>query len=367
MTQKISNLQLVFFVANFIVSATLISLPQIIVQVMEQNGWLIPIVLFPIILLMTFLVFGKKSRIETLKNLFDMKNRKNVEKLFILFYIPFVLMIFIHDLRALVDFVAAVLLPNTPLDLLMALSVLVVLYIAMAGIEVIARINAIHFCMLAIIIFSLPIMLLTEWQIENLQPVPSLETVISTAKTIMITLSWVGEFLLFLLIIANVNPVKEARKAVITGTALGLGLLAILLFLEITVLGPRIVKDSTYPNYILIQQIHLTDFLDRLDLVIVAVWVPTLIAKLSFLLYVFNYCLSYFYKSDTNKFLLPISVILGFLSIVLFKNSMEHLHFSFYSLGMLALLFELALIVLFFFVKKSTQKQGNERAAEGES
>ncbi|MDV2687735.1 GerAB/ArcD/ProY family transporter, partial [Alkalihalophilus lindianensis] len=77
------------------------------------------------------------------------------------------------------------------------------------------------------------------------------------------------------------TPLKAARKAVITGTALGLFLFFLILFLAIVVLGTKIVREATYPSYILVQQINLTDFLDRLDLVIVAVWLPAFFSKLA--------------------------------------------------------------------------------------
>ena len=357
MRQGISNLQLIFLVANFIFSSSIISLPQIIVQIGGQNAWLVPLILFPLLLVVIFLIFGRNKRIEPLKNLFLVGNKSTLrEKGFIFFFLLFVVLTFLIDLRALIDFIATVLLPTTPINMLMVLTILVITYIAMAGIEVISRINALHFVILLIVILILPFLLVNEWEGGNLQPLPSLNTITSTMKTVFFSFSWMGEILFFIIIIAKVNPVREARRAVITGTALGLFLFLIILILEIMVLGTKIVKEALYPSYILIQQINLTDFLDRLDLVIVAVWVPTLLAKASFLLYAINHCFSYLYKSDTNKFLLPISFILGFLAILLFKNNMDHLHFSFYSWDVLGLFLEVMIIFLFFLVKRIVRK-----------
>lgn len=358
MTQRISNLQLILLVANFIFSAFVISLPQIIVHVGGQNAWLVPVILFPVFWLIVYLLFGKRKNLESITDLFGIgKKSRGVEKIFILVFFFFVLLAFLGDLRATLDFIASVLLPSTPLDILMILSIFIIVYISMAGLEVISRINALHFFILMVIVLSLPLDLLNEWQPGNLKPLPRLSNVLDVIKSAYFTFSWLGEMVLFLIIVGSVNPLKEARKAVISGTALGFLLVFIILFLQIMVLGTNIVKETTYPTYILIQQINITDFLDRLDLVLVSVWIPAIFAKLAYMLYAINYCLGFFYKSNTNKFLFPISIMLGYLSLLLFKNSMEHTHFSFYSWTSLGLGLEVLLILLFLFVRRSARKR----------
>ncbi len=359
MKQRISNLQIIFLTANFIFSSAVISLPQIIVQIGGQNAWLVPILLFPILYLIILVIFGKKRNHERLNNLFIIgKNFRASEIGFIIFFALVVVVAFLHDLRALMDFVATVLLPATPINMVMVLSILTISYITLAGLEVISRINSIHVGLLLFIILMLPFLLINEIDLGNLKPLPSLHTISSLLQTSYLSFSWMGEMLFIIIIIANVNPVHEARNAVISGTAVGLFLFFLILFLEITVLGTKIVGESVYPTYILIQQINLSDFLDRLDLIIVAFWLPAFIAKLAYLLYALNHCFSFIYKSNTNKFLIPIAFILGFLSILLFKNNLDHLNFSFYTWSSLGLLLEGIIVLFFVFVKRVCRKEG---------
>ncbi|WP_223587932.1 GerAB/ArcD/ProY family transporter [Neobacillus bataviensis] len=362
MKQKISNLQLIFLTANFIFSSTVISLPQIIVHIGGQNSWLVPFLIFPITLIIIFVVFGKKGGAESFKHLFVIgEESKIVEKGFIFLFLLFVISVFLRDLRSIVDFIAAVLLPNTPIDILMVLSVLVISYITMSGLEVVSRINAIYFGILLTVVCLLPFLLLNEWEPGNLMPLPRLNTIITLMKSVYFSFSWMGEIILFLIIIGNVNPISSSKSAVITGTAIGLFLFFIIILLQIAVLGTKIVKEAMYPSLILIQQINITDFLDRLDLIIVAVWVPAFIVKISYVLYALNHCLSFLYKSNTNKFLFPVSFILGFLSILIYKNNMDHLHYSFYTWSSLGLFLEMMIVVLFIFVKKVTRKKQEKK------
>lgn len=91
MKEKISNLQFMFFVANFIFSSAVISLPQIIVQIAGQNAWLVPIIAFPLLIAFLYLALGKKGKLKNLQNLFIIGNKgKGSEKLFLLFFFLFV-------------------------------------------------------------------------------------------------------------------------------------------------------------------------------------------------------------------------------------------------------------------------------------
>jgi spore germination protein (amino acid permease) len=357
MKQKVSNLQLIFLVANLTFSATVVSLPQMIVLIGGQNAWMIPIIVFPIFLLIIYFIFGRTKNAEQLLHLFSIGQKKNFwENVFVLFFLITAILVYLRDLRGAVDFIATVLLPSTPVDIMTILSVLVITYIAMSGLEVVLRINAIHFGLLMIVALMLPILLLNEFEYRNLQPLPGLDTIKSLAKGILFVFSWVGETLLSLIIISSIHPINQARRAVIIGSGLGIFLFALVLLVEIAVLGTKIIQETTYPTFIMIQQINWTDFLDRLDPVIVVVWLPTILIKISYLHYALNHCFSYFYKSNTNKFLVPISLILAYLSILIFKNNMDHLRFSFLTWSSLGLILEIIIIVMFFIVRKTRIK-----------
>ncbi|WP_251554098.1 GerAB/ArcD/ProY family transporter [Neobacillus muris] len=357
MKQIISNLQIMFLAVNFVISSAVISLPQITVHIGGQNSWLVPLINLPILTVIVYLLLGKPRYLESLKALFAIKKRSNLwEKGFIFFFMLFILFTFVRDVRAMIDFIGSVLLPSTPNSMIMVLTILAIVYISMAGLEVVARVNAIHSVILGIVIIILPLLLLNEIDVTNFQPLPSLSTGASVMKSVFFTFAWLGEMLFFLIAVGSINPMKEARRAVILGAVLSTFYFFIIIVLEIAVLGQKIIEEATFPSYILIQQINITDFLDRLDLVIAAVWMPTLITKTAFLLYALNHCLSFYYKSNTNKFLFPLSFILGYLSILLFKNSMEHIHFSLYTWSSLGLLLEGIIIVLFIVCRRRTRK-----------
>ncbi|PLS08561.1 GerAB/ArcD/ProY family transporter [Neobacillus cucumis] len=365
MKQKISELQLSLLVANLIFAGPIISLPQIILQQGDQNAWMVPIIIYPILLTLIFIIFGKNKNAEWTQNVLLIGGKsKWIEKGFILLFLLFVIFTFIRDLRGMIDFVATVLLPTTPNDVLMVLSILVVIYVAISGIEVIARMTSIFFFILFIIVSMLPLLLMNEWNFGNLQPLFGMESIPAILRAVYVTFSWMGEIFFFLIIISNSNPPRKARRAVIIGTGLGLFLFMVVLLSALAVLGTKIIRESTYPSLMLIQQINITDFLDRLDLVITVAWLPTIFTKVAFLLYAINHCLSYLYKHNTNKYLFPIAFIVGYLSILMFKNTMDLLRFSFYTWNIIGLILELMLVFIFLFVRRNVKMEMKNKQAE---
>jgi spore germination protein len=354
MGEKIGTDQLTVLVANFIFTGTLISLPQSLAELSGQNSWYVPIVGFLMMGAFIYVLLGSKQQLPKFSKKFLAGKRTILEKMFLVVFATLFVSTFIRDVRGLVDFIATVLLPTTPIDVLTILAILIIVYLASGGLEVIARVTAIHFGVLAIIILVLPFMMLNEINVGNFQPVFSQTFIPDVTKSSFILFSWVGEAIFILLLIGNMEDVRKTRRAAVKGIGAGMFLLAILLALMVAVLGVDIVKASSYPSHQLIQQINLTDFLDRLDLVIVTVWIPAFITKISLDLYLINRCLTSGRHQDVNVIIVPLGIALGMLSILLFRNNMEHLQFSFYTWAAWGLGFELLIGILFFVKRKFT-------------
>ncbi|KKK38533.1 hypothetical protein WQ57_07980 [Mesobacillus campisalis] len=354
MSEKIGSYQLTVLVANFIFTGTLISLPQSLAEVSGQNSWHVPFVGFLLMGAFITVLLGGKRQLPKFSRKFLAGKRSIVEKMFLVAFAILFASTFLRDVRGMVDFIATVLLPTTPIDVLTILAILMIVYLASAGLEVIARVTAIHFGVLAIIILVLPFMLLNEINMGNFQPIFSQTYIPDVAKSSLILFSWVGEAIFILILVGNMEDVSKTRRAAVQGVGTGMFLLVIVLALMVAVLGVDIVKASSYPSHQMIQQINLTDFLDRLDLVIVTVWIPAFITKISLDLYLINRCLTSGRNQDANVIIVPLGIALGMLSILLFRNNMEHLQFSFYTWAAWGLGFELLIGSLFLLRRKFT-------------
>ncbi|MBT2755378.1 endospore germination permease [Mesobacillus foraminis] len=352
MSEKISPFELAMLVANFLFTGTLISLPQALVEASGQNTWMVPVVVFIFMSLFVWVVMGRQEKLAGFSKRFLSGKRTVLEKLFLVSFGLLFATAYIRDVRAMVDFVATVLLPTTPIDILTILAVLAVIYLASSGLEVIARVTMIQFIALAGTVLFLPFMVLNEITFGNFQPIVGRELIIGVAQSSFLLLAWIGEGIFILILLANMNNAPKARNGAITGIGIAMFLLTVLIALQVSVLGVEIVTVSPYPSHQLIQQINLTDFLDRLDLVIVTVWIPTFFTKIALDLYLLNRCLTSGRSEDLNIFMIPLGLCLGLLSILLFRNNMEHIQFSFYTWAVWGLVVEMLIGLLFMMRRK---------------
>lgn len=361
MKPQISPIQYTLLVANFILSGSLLSLPQVLAAMSEQNSWILPVIAFPFGLVVIWIGMGKSERIWS--QLYSDEEKGTIlKKGWAIIFLLFLILLFIRDLRGLSNFIGSVLLPTTPIHVVTIFSVLTLCYITWAGLEVIARVSSLHFLVLAAILLSLPLMLMNEINFSNFQPVLRPERFPDLFKGTFFLLAWVGEIAILLLFAGFVNPAVKAKKAASWGLFFGLFLFFLLILLDIAVLGANIVEYSSYPNYTLIQEINITDFLDRLDLAILSIWVPTLICKLALTLYGVNCAIGLFMKRRGKMTMIPIYLLLGILSILLFEDNITHQQFAFYTWASLGLLLELLITAGYIVIRKIQMKKKDQLA-----
>lgn len=357
--EAISPLQLVFLIANLLLTATLITLPQVITQFSKQNMWMTPLLVFPIVLGLIVIALGRGEGIsEVLKN-----PKSKITKLFYIASFLYLVPLYIRDLRAFTDFIGANLLPKTPIEVITILLTFTILYISLSGLEVISRITLIQFVVFGCIVLTSPFLLLNEITLANFSPVfgPGVLKELSSSSLIM--LPWMGEVVIIFLILSSVSVKKGVTKSVLYGTTLGFLTFFVLVVMDIAVLSANIVSKATYPNFIMIQEINLTDFLDRLDLVIVIVWMPCLIAKIALTGYCIHQVMLRLKITETNLLFPPFLLLLGILSIILFKTNKDHLEFSFYTWTFIGLVLELVIVFLFYALRRKAKREKQNQQA----
>ncbi|MEQ2525485.1 GerAB/ArcD/ProY family transporter [Bacillaceae bacterium CLA-AA-H227] len=355
MKQQISVLQYACIIGNFIFTGTLVLIPQLIIEISKQNSWIVVIVTFLFIYGIVYFLSSQTDRIKKIKGVFNSENKSWYTKVFLTVFLFFMLSIFIRDLQALNGFIDAVLLPKTPIDVIAFLSILSLTYISLTGIEVIARITVIHFLTISIIIVALPFLLLNEIELAYLQPIGGINFFSELIKSVYIYFSWIAEVVIFIFLLIFIEPFNQLRKASILGLTCGLVVLLILMLLNITVLGVAVASEATYPNFALIQQINLTDFLDRLDLIIVVVWLPTMLCKLALLLFGIQKLLNVIRGKDSDFSIIPLGILLG-LTNHFFKNNIASIEYSFFTWPTLGMILELIIILGFIFFKYFNKK-----------
>jgi len=325
--ERISRRQLVLLGAGYMFDATLISLPSQMIETAHQDAWMgYPIALVVVIGAMWLFIqtvkrFPEQNLLEALTERIPRLGRVIIT-LGMLFYF----MIFVRDLRMVVDFINIALLPRTPLYVIGLLILLSIVPFVRSGIEVLARVNFLFFAVLVLAVLTIPLMTLKEFNPEEFKPVLE-EGLIPGLKSAWLAFPYLGEVLVLPFLFSTR---RLSFKTSVTACLLGTGLLLLLIVLNITVVGVEISSRFTYPNHELIRQIRLTDFLDRFDLIIVSIWLPAVICKIGLSLYILSSGIHQILPRVTRQLLVAPLGFLGLAcSFAFFHNAIEPTHLTY--------------------------------------
>ncbi|WP_281889754.1 endospore germination permease [Paenibacillus sp. YYML68] len=282
MEQQLSNRQIVLIGSSLVLNTTLISAPMLMTKAASQSaifGYVLPL----LVVGLCWLLLARTMARYPGRDLFQAMTTRfgKLGKLVIIAYGGYFFLILTRDMRSIVDFVSYSLLPTTP-GILLALAVgASLVFISRGSLTAVGRMTEIYQTFLIIVICMLPFALAKEIEINNTRPF--LETgIYEIATASFYAYGYIGELcLLPFLITAQPYP----RRAGLLGLLLGIGLLQLLIVLCMTVMNPDLTSQTVYPNYHLIREIRITDFLDRFDLAIVGIWLPAAIVRTSIILY----------------------------------------------------------------------------------
>ncbi|MBU8906602.1 GerAB/ArcD/ProY family transporter [Desertibacillus haloalkaliphilus] len=355
MKKQISNLQVAFMSANMVVALALVNIPQAFADLAMQNSWAVPVVLFVFAFIIIQLAFFGMNKLKDIQTIWDTNSW--ITKLIAMAFILLLAHLFIRDIRIISSFVMSTLLPLTPRFVISILIIAAVLYLAWSGLEVIARFTEVIFLVFIPVIVFIPISLINEFEFSNFEPALQLEAIPSLLQASFIGFAWVGEVVAILLIIHTVKPFKDAKRSVILGAGVGLFLLFVLILSSIAVIGAEVIRYNLYPTYRIVQHIRLTEFLDRLDLVLVALYFPTVFAKMALVLYGIKRAVALLTKKKSKFTLVPIVILLALCANLFFRNTGELFYFSTFTWATLGLLLEVIIVILFMLLVRKNRKQ----------
>lgn len=254
--------------------------------------------------------------------------------------------ILIRDLRSLSKFVAVSLLPNTPDEIIVMLLMLVIIYYGKTSVEVVARVTDFFFPFFTFVILILPLLLSNEIDKTLLQPVLSGQ-IRSLFFGNVVSTGWFGDLFVMGAFLHTLQATRQLRSAIRHGAFLAALLIGIFLILELLVLGPTIPGNLVFGNYSVVQQIHITDFLDRVDLVILSIWFPVSTCELvAVYLALLTGIASLVKQRDYSTINSPMGLLVLMTSLLGFKSATEIFSFANYGYPIFVIAYQPLLFLL---------------------
>jgi spore germination protein KB len=346
--QVINHRQFSWLTASVLTGGGLVSIQQVLIRVARMDAWssyMLPI-LYAIgiayIFSMLVMRFPNKHLFEITKIIFGSVIGTLVN-LVLIFHLWLILA---RDLSSFGKFIGITLLPNTPEEMILMLLVLLLIMYGKTSVEVLARVNDLFFPYFVLMILFMPLALSNEMEFRLIQPVLT-GSWSSLLSANVLSLGWYGDIFVMGAFLHTLWESQQVRTAIRHGAFLASFMLGLFLLLEVFVLGPTIPGNLVYPNYNLIQQIHITDFLDRIDLVILSIWFPVTACEVILIYLAFLTGLASLVKQrDYTTMNTPIALLLLMTTLLAFKNTTEVFSFGNFSSPVIMLSYQPVLFLL---------------------
>ncbi|TFB22157.1 spore gernimation protein [Filobacillus milosensis] len=359
--EKINSRQFTLLVIMFTVGSSIIIIPSALVNESRQDGWISAILamIIGLLLVWVYTTIGKRYSGKSLPLIIEQVMGKKLGKLIILLYFFFSFTLAALVLRNFGDFLNTKIMVETPLEAIHIMFLIPIVYAVKLGIETYSRVAEITFPFILLLLFLLMVLSVPQIELTNIQPI--FGEGIKTITGGSLAMIGVPIFELFILttFFSTVNEPKNIKRSFFIGILIGCSILILITLFTILILGVHLTGLKMFPTYVLAKKISIADFLQRVEIIVAAVWGITLFFKL---VLCFHASLIMFAKGFSIKnyriLVIPMSIILFIYSLIAYPNSAYFIEFAtktWLSFGMTFGLVIPLIILIISFIKKPSK------------
>ena len=264
--------------------------------------------------------------------------------------------------------------PHIPLFVANAAFILVVVYTVRKGVEVLTRTGELFFVLENLLLMTFFLLIVASGMIHlnNLKPVieMSVTEMVKMAFTKTIFFPF-GEIISFLMIFPYLNEPKRLKKIGISSIAAAGIFLAIIMAMNIAVLGVDLTTRSQYPLLSLIQSIEVAGFLERLDVYFLFLLMIGGFIKISVFTYVaVTGTANVFNVKQPSRLAYPVGFVILLSSIIIASSFTEHMHEGLGAVPIyihlpFQVIIPLLLLIIAFFKNRKKKKGQHQNKFQG--
>lgn len=280
--------QFTILIVMFIIGSSILLIPSALAIEAKQDAWISSIIGMAAGLAIIVLLnaFGARmpgpTFVQSCKQLLGTWAGTAVALLFVLH--AFLLSTIM--LRYIGDFMTTQIMPETPIEAIHLVFIVIVIMASVFGLETIARSAEVFFPWVLMFIIILAAMVSSRIDLTLMCPI--LENGI--APVIKGSFPLIGipylELVLLLMIYPSVmHPEKRARAFLIGGT-LGGAMIVLITLLTIAVLGPYLTQRNMYASFALTKKISIGQLMQRVEALLAVTWFLTIFFKTTITYYV---------------------------------------------------------------------------------
>ena len=323
---KISTWQFIALLTVTILSSALLYPPTFIARYAARDAWVAFLLAIAAGMVLAVLINSLAARFPHL-SLLQIGERllgRVAGKLVTASYTFFFILLTAIVIRQFASFMATAFMPETPIEVFGGFILLVSIYPAYQGLEVIGRLSEIILPVIAIFLLTILALMAPEMDLAALRPFLQSEPV-SLFRGSLIFFAWAGQvFLLGMLYPYLEKPAKALPSTLTVLGIVGFFMTAGAVSLE-AVFGFPFSERLVYALLTFVRMVNIAGLIfERIDALVILIWISGVFIKITFLLYLSTQSIKeLFGLSIYRTFLLPTGLLAASLSVALFENSME--------------------------------------------
>lgn len=292
------------------IGTSILVTPSGLAHTAREDAWMASLFSLLINLLMVVLYIAI-ARLYPGQSIFEIHEKvlgKLLGKLFSLIYLFYFLILTGTLLGNLGFFLSSEMMPETPIEAIQVLFLIAAVMCARMGIILLARVGELMFPWIVFLFMVLVLSLMPQIDWNHIKPMLE-EGWMPVAKAGFHS-SMFQELIVLMVFLPLVKGEKEGERALIRGAASGGLVLSITVLLSVLILGIEQTENSTFPAYALAKTINLGNFFQRVEGILITLWILTFFIKISLLyLSILQGMKTVFGLKDQNSLIYPLSVL----------------------------------------------------------
>lgn len=321
--ELINGRQFALLAIYITIGDTILILPAVPAQAAGRDAWISALlgIVFGIGVVLLYSAVGKRNAGRTFVDYAETVLGRWLGGAIACAFIGYIFLSSAAHVREIGDFMTTQMMPETPIHAIHIFYAAVVLLAAYLGLECIARTSEFFFPVLILFLIVFVLFLVPSIETSKLLPVmenglgPVMQGAVSTTAYPFAELS------VLLMVIPHVNNSGAIRGSFLKGALFGGVVIALIIFLSISILGQDLAARNMYPSYALAKKIDVGQFLQRIEVILAFMWLLTSFIKTSLYFYVFHMTLAHLFRLEQYRsMVLPSGVLLVAMSVLISPN-----------------------------------------------
>ncbi|WNS43507.1 endospore germination permease [Paenibacillus sp. MMS20-IR301] len=274
-----------FYIMTFglTIGTSILVVPSGMARTAREDAWIAALCSLAINLIMVVLYIAL-ARLHPGRNIFEIFEDtlgKWLGKAVSLLYLFYFLILTGTLLGDLGFFISSEIMPETPMEVVQIIFLTAAVVSAGKGIIVLARVGELLFPWVLFLFLILTLALTPQIEWNHIKPV--LEGGWTPIFKAGYQSAMFQEVIVLMTFLPLVKKPRDGERAFLLGTFAGGVMLSIIVLLSILILGIEQTENSTFPAYALSKTINIANVLQRVEGILITIWVLTFFIKISLL------------------------------------------------------------------------------------